>query len=69
LKLLARCDGITEQQHITIYTAGLGDHLRIDVELQHPVTLEDAMGLSRSYEHRNLPSQQAHVNVTCGAFC
>jgi hypothetical protein len=40
LKLLTRCDG----------TAGLGDPLRIDVELQRPMTLEDAMGLSRAYE-------------------
>jgi hypothetical protein len=46
--LLARCDGVTEQQQIAIYTAGLGDSLRIDVELHRPVTLEDAMGLSHS---------------------
>jgi hypothetical protein len=55
LKLLAQCDGVTEQQQIAIYTAGLGDPLRINVELQRPVTVEDAMGLSRSYERRNLP--------------
>jgi hypothetical protein len=41
---------VTEQQQIDIYTTGLGDPLRIDVELQRPMTLEDAMGLSRAYE-------------------
>jgi hypothetical protein len=56
LQLLARCDGVTEQQQIAIYTAGLGDPLRIDAELQRPVTLEDAMSLSRAFERRNAPS-------------
>jgi hypothetical protein len=55
LKHLARCDGVMEQQQIAIYTTGLGDPLRIDVELQRPVTLEDAMALSRAYERRNAP--------------
>jgi hypothetical protein len=55
LRLLDRCDGVTEQQQIAIYTAGLGDPLRIDVELQRPVTLEDAMSLSRAFERRNAP--------------
>jgi hypothetical protein len=58
LKLLARCDGVREQQQIAIYTAGLGDPLCIDVELHRPVTLENAMGLSRSYEHCNTPVEQ-----------
>lgn len=53
IKLLARCDDITELQQIDIFTTGLGDPLRIDVELHHPVSLEDAMGLARSYERRN----------------
>jgi hypothetical protein len=53
LRLLARCDGIIELQQIDIFTAGLGDPLRVDVELHRPVSLEDAMGLARSYEHRN----------------
>jgi hypothetical protein len=55
LRLLARCDDVTEQQQIAIYTAGLGDPLRIDVELQRPVTLEDAMSLSRAFKRRNAP--------------
>jgi hypothetical protein len=33
LTLLARCGGVTEPQQIAIFTAGLGDPLRIDVEL------------------------------------
>jgi hypothetical protein len=42
LKLLARCDSITELQQIDIFTAGLGDPLRIHVELHRPVSLENA---------------------------
>lgn len=53
LRLLACCDGVTEQQQITIYTAGLGESLRIDVELQCPVTLEDTMSLSQAFERWN----------------
>jgi hypothetical protein len=63
LKLLARCDGVTEQQQIAIYTTGLGDPLRIDVELQRPMTLEDAMGLSRAYERRIVTSDPPTLAV------
>jgi hypothetical protein len=58
LILMARCDDVTKQQQIAIYTVGLGDHLSIDVELQCPVTLEDAVSLSRAFERRNAPVDQ-----------
>ena len=50
LTLLARCEEVTETQQIDIFTAGLRNPLRTDVELQKPATLEDAMGLARAYE-------------------
>ena len=52
LQLLARCEHITECQQIDIFTAGLRNPLRIDVELQRPDSLEDAMGLARAFERR-----------------
>jgi hypothetical protein len=50
--LLARCGSVSEPQQIAIFTAGLGDPLRIDVELQKPLTLEEAAALARAYERR-----------------
>jgi hypothetical protein len=52
LTLLARCGGVTEPQQIVIFTAGLWDPLRTDVELQKPLTLEEAVALARAYERR-----------------
>jgi len=52
LTLLARCEEVTETQQIDIFTAGLRNPLRTDVELQKPATLEDAVGLARAYERR-----------------
>ena len=52
LLLLARCDNVSERQQIDLFTAGLCNPLRIDVELQRPETLEDAMNFARSFERR-----------------
>uniref|UniRef100_A0A0A8XV04 Retrotransposon gag domain-containing protein n=1 Tax=Arundo donax TaxID=35708 RepID=A0A0A8XV04_ARUDO len=52
LKLLARCEGVTEQQQVDLFTAGLCNLLRVDVEMQHPDSLEDAIGLARAFERR-----------------
>jgi hypothetical protein len=50
--LLTRCEDLVEKHHISIFTAGLRNPLRTDVELEHPATLEDAMVLARIYEQR-----------------
>jgi hypothetical protein len=42
LNLLARCGGVTEPQQIAIFTAGLGDPLHINVELQKPLMNNDS---------------------------
>jgi hypothetical protein len=52
LQLLARCDDVTECQQVDIFTAGLRNPLRIDVEMQRPTSLEDAMSLARAFERR-----------------
>ncbi|XP_022680959.1 uncharacterized protein LOC111256735 [Setaria italica] len=52
LKLLARCEGVTKQQQIDIFTANLLQPMSIDVEMHKPETLEDAMALARAYERR-----------------
>ncbi|GJN37202.1 hypothetical protein PR202_gb26131 [Eleusine coracana subsp. coracana] len=52
LKLLARCDNVTEPQQIAIFTAGLGNPMKTDVELQKPANFEEAMALARAYEQR-----------------
>jgi hypothetical protein len=50
LTLLVRCGGVSEPQQITIFTAGPVDPLRIDVELQKLLTLEEAAALARAYQ-------------------
>lgn len=50
LALLCRTDPLTEQQQIQLFTAGLGQPLQTDVELQAPQSLESAMSLACAYE-------------------
>lgn len=50
LRLLDRCDGVTEPLQVAFFTAGLRDPLLTDVELRQPATLEDAMWLACALE-------------------
>jgi hypothetical protein len=52
LTLVNRCTGLTEKQHIDIFTAILRNPLNTNVELEQPATLDDAMALARAYENR-----------------
>jgi hypothetical protein len=52
LTLLCRCDDITPRQQVQMFTVGLGEPLRIDVELAAPTELQQAMNLARAYERR-----------------
>jgi hypothetical protein len=52
LILLARCEGLREEHQIHLFTAGLPEPLKTDVELQQPPTLEDAMNLSHAFAWR-----------------
>jgi hypothetical protein len=52
LTLLCRCDDMTSQQQVQMFTTGLGETLRTDVELAALAELQQAMNLTRAYEHR-----------------
>jgi hypothetical protein len=52
LELLPRDMPLSTDQKIQLFTLGLQEPLSIDVQLQHPVTVEVAMNLSRAYERR-----------------
>jgi hypothetical protein len=58
--LLCRCDDLSPSQQVNMFTVGLGEPLRTDVELQTPTTLQYAMSLARVYERRTaLPTDTA----------
>jgi hypothetical protein len=58
--LLCRCDDLSPSQQVNMFTAGLGEPLRTDVEMQTPTTLQYAMSLARAYERRTvLPTDAA----------
>jgi hypothetical protein len=50
--LLTRCEDLAKKHQINIFTTGPHNPLCIDVELEKPTTLEDAMALARTYEQR-----------------
>jgi hypothetical protein len=60
---------MTESQQTQVFTAGLGDPLRTDIELRQPMTLEGAMYLTRAYERRaNIQHVEAMlVSLSVGA--
>nr|GMC95607.1 putative retroelement protein [Ipomoea batatas] len=56
---------VRQDQVVDLYTAGLDDWLRIDVEHQRPQNLDVAMNFARSYSRQQLsvPEQQPVANV------
>ncbi|KAJ1265722.1 hypothetical protein BS78_08G097400 [Paspalum vaginatum] len=46
LKLLARCENVTEKKQVDLFSAGLRNPMKTDVEMQALTTLEDAMALA-----------------------
>jgi hypothetical protein len=59
LALVNRCTGLNEKQQIDIFTIGLCNPLKTDVEMEHQETLEDAMALARTYEQRLVMTEEA----------
>jgi len=49
LALLSRCDNLSTQTAIDLYTGGLGQPLASDVELEYSVDLQHAVSLARAY--------------------
>jgi hypothetical protein len=64
LELLPRAGPFSTDQKIPLFTLRLQEPLSIDVQLQHPVTLEVAMSLVRAYEHweQTVAAAQASAN-------
>jgi hypothetical protein len=50
--LLARTHDLKPIQEVDLFTAGLIDELRIDIELQQPGNLGVAMNMARAYERK-----------------
>jgi hypothetical protein len=50
LQLLCHCDDMASLQQLHMFTAGLGEPLRMDVELATPFNLQSAMSLAWAYE-------------------
>ncbi|CAL4917571.1 unnamed protein product [Urochloa decumbens] len=59
LALLCRCDQLGPRQQIDLFTAGLGQPLASDVEMQRPSNLQTAMSLARAYELRSKEAARA----------
>lgn len=52
LEQVAHTGNLNKQQHVNIYTTGLLEPLKTDVELHHPQNMETAMSLARAYKRR-----------------
>ena len=61
---LAHAGYLTPEQQVQLFTGGLPDPIRTDVELQAPADLQRAMALARAYERR-AASVQAIPSRTC----
>nr|GMD74662.1 ABC transporter I family member 1 [Ipomoea batatas] len=61
---------VRQDQVVDLYTAGLDDWLRIDVEHQRPQNLDVAMNFARSYSRRQLsvPDHQLLANAPFSSF-
>ena len=52
----AHAGHLSPLQKAQLFTGGLPDHIRVDVELHDPQDLQRAMRLARAYERRNAPA-------------
>jgi hypothetical protein len=52
----AHAGTLSPLQKAQLFTGGLPDHIRVDVELHEPQNLQHAMLLARAYERRNAPA-------------
>jgi hypothetical protein len=51
----AHAGDLSAVQKARLFTGGLPEHIRVDVELLEPANLQQAMRLARAYERRNTP--------------
>jgi len=59
LAKMAHAGTLTPSQQVQLFTGGLPEAIRIDVELQAPEDLQRAMVLARAYERRAMPPPSA----------
>ena len=59
---LAHAGYLSPLQQVQLFTGGLPDQIRIDVELQAPMDLQRAMSLARAYERRSVTLQPTATN-------
>jgi hypothetical protein len=62
LALLCRCDGLSSVHAMNLFTAGLGEPMTSDVEMQRPADLQFAMSLARAFERRSTFVNQAPMS-------
>jgi hypothetical protein len=62
---MAHAGYLTKEQQVQLFTGGLPEPIRTDVELQAPTDLQRAMLLARAYERRSMDSTATtHTGVT-----
>lgn len=59
LAILCRADNLQPRQQVQLFTPGLREPIRTDIELQNPASLQMAMALARAYERRAQVTGQA----------
>jgi hypothetical protein len=69
MALSCRDPTITEQQQIQLFTTGMGDPLRLDIALQQPVSMDDAVIFARAYEQRLLSCGTGAQTAPWGSGC
>lgn len=57
---LSRCEELTTQHMIDLFTGGLGHPLASDIELQHLTNLQTAMSFARACKHCRLEASSAN---------
>jgi hypothetical protein len=67
LALLCRCDNLTPPHQLDLFTAGLGQPLASDVEMQRPSNLQTALSLTRAFELRSKEAERA-ISATPQSF-
>jgi hypothetical protein len=66
LSLLAHNDPLSSKQQVQLFMSGLTDLLRVDVEMQKPPDLQEAMSLARAFEHRADTMSAANTSANHG---
>lgn len=66
LSLLCHCDGLAPEHEMNLFTTDLGEPMQLDIEMQRPAALQNAMSLARAFERcANADTAMASFPVTC----